>query len=210
MTRRRLTVVLGSAALAVVGSLAAAHGLLVRSGATCPRAPSVVALEEQRQQALPKLRGEAAAPSKEALGFVLGVATRTSLVATRVAAGDACETELEGALVTCEGSQGELVARFDPSGALVGADLMRYVADVEDAAVLFRERAAAEALQFGTPSQSWGSSSSSYLAEPLRQVGVAYRFVDVAVDLSATHLGPGRIAVREQVRSIPRQTARGG
>lgn len=209
MTRRRLVVLLGSA-LAVVGSLAAAHGLLVRSGAACPRATSAVALEAQRQEALPRLRGEVAAPSKEALGFVLGVATRTSFVATCEAAGDHCETELEGALVTCEGSQGELVARFDPSGALVGADLMRYVADAEGAAILFRELAAAEALRFGTPSQSWGSSSSSYLAEPLRQVGVAYRFVDVAVDLSATHLGPGRIAVREQVRSIPRQTARGG
>jgi len=209
VTRRRL-VVLGSV-LGLVVSLAGAHGLLVRSGAACPvRAPSAATLEAQRLQALPGLRGEAASPSTEAFGFALGVTTRASFVAARVAGGDQCEDELEGALVTCEGSHGELVARFDPSGALVGADRMRYVADVEDAAVLFREIAASEAMRLGTPSRSWGSTSSAYLAEPLRQVGVAYRFVDVAVDLSATHLGAGRIAVREQVRSIPRGATRGG
>lgn len=197
-------------ALALVASVGA-HAVLVRSGAACPmRPPSAEALEDQRQHALPALRGEAASPSMEAFGFALGVTTRASFMATRAAGGDRCEDELDGALVTCEGSNGELVARFDPSGALVGADRMRYVSDAAEAALLFREIAAAQAVRFGAPSRSWGSSSSSYLAEPLRQVGVAYRFVDVAVDLSATHLGPGRIAVREQMRSIPHRAARGG
>ena len=209
MTRRALAIL--ASALGVIVACAGVHALLLRSGAACPmRAPSPVALEEQRQRALPALRGESASPSTEAFGFRLGVTTRAVFVASRVADGDRCEDPLEGALVTCEGDSGEVVARFDPSGALVGADRMRYVAGAAQASSLFREMAAAEAERFGSPERSWGSASSSFLAEPLRQVGVAYRFVDVAVDLSATHLGSGRIAVREQVRAIPGPAPRGG
>ena len=209
MTRRRVALVVGALA-AALGSLGGAHALLIRSGAACPvRPPSAEALEHQRQEALAGLRGVAASPSTEAFGFELGKTARAAFVGASAARGDTCDSELEGALVRCEGSQGELVARFDPSGALVGADRMRYVAEVEEATVLFEDLAKAEATRFGAPERTWGTTSAAYLGEPLRQVGVAYRFVDVAVDLSATHLGPGRIAVREQVRSIPRG-ARGG
>ncbi len=196
----------GAAAFGLVALLAyGAHFLIVRSGAACPmRPPSTEALERQRQDALPALRGVAVSPSKDAFGFELGVTTRSSFLATSAARGDQCEDELDGALIRCEGSRGELVARFDPRGTLVGADHVRYVAAADDACTVFAELAAVRADRFGAPSRSWGSTSPSYLSEPLRQVGVAYRFVDVAVDLSVTHLGAGRIAIREQVRSIPR------
>ena len=196
----------GVAAMGLIAALGGggAHFMLVRSGAACPmRAPSTETLERQRQNALPALRGTVGSPSKDAFGFQLGVTTRSSFVATSVARGEQCEDELDGALVRCEGSQGEVVARFDPRGALVGADRVRYLTEAKDACLLFDELAAARADRLGAPSRSWGITSPSYLAEPLRQVGVAYRFVDVAVDLSATHLGSGRIAIREQVRSIP-------
>lgn len=206
MSRRWLLLIAGG--LACLGG---AHALLIRAGAACPMTPpSAEALERQRQQALPALRGRAASPSTEAFGFELGKTTRAAFEAASAARGDTCASELEGALVRCEGKQGdELVARFDPSGALVGADRMRYVTKVEEAKALFEDLAKDGSSRFGAPSRTWGNTSAAYLGEPLRQVGVAYRFVDVAVDLSATHLGPGRIAVREQVRSIP-PGARGG
>lgn len=210
MKRQRL-VATASVAAAILAVLGGAHVLLVASGGACPvRAPTAEALERQRRQALPELRGEGTSPSSDAFGFELGVTVRASFVAATVARGDRCEDELEGALVRCEGTGGEVVARFDPHGVLVGADRMRYVADVDDASSLFGELASAGARRFGTPSRSWGTSSPAYLAGPLHQVGVSYRFIDVAIDLSATHLGPGRIAVREQLRSIPRPSVRGG
>ena len=209
---RRAAAALGLvAAVAVLASVA--HVALVRSGAACPmRAPSTAALEGQRQSAMPPLRGADQSPSSDAFGFELGVTTRSSFLEASRALGDECEEELDGALVRCDGAAGEVVARFDPRGTLVGADRVRYVADEADASALFGELAAARYRRLGAPSRSWGDTSPSYLAGPLHQVGVAYRFVDVAVDLSATHLGHGRIAIREQVRSIPgrRTTATGG
>lgn len=209
MRVRRVTLAWGAAALGLIAGLGcAAHLVLVRSGAACPmRAPSTDALETQRQTAMPALRGEAASPSNDAFGFELGVTDRASFVARSIERGEQCEDELDGALVRCEGGRGETVARFDPRGALVGADHVRYVASAEDASAIFGALTLARSGRLGAPSRSWGSTSASYLAEPLRQAGVAYRFADVAVDLSATHLGHGRIAIREQVRSIPRRTA---
>lgn len=209
MRVRLVTLARGAAALGMIAALgSAAHLLLVRSGAACPmRAPSNEALESQRQIAMPALRGQAVSPSNDAFGFELGTTSRASFVAASVERGEQCEDELDGALVRCEGSRGETVARFDPRGALVGADHVRYVASAEDASVIFGALTVARSDRLGAPSRSWGSTSPSYLAEPLHQAGVAYRFLDVAVDLSATHLGHGRIAIREQVRSIPRRAA---
>jgi hypothetical protein len=208
---KRRTALLGGAALGMLALASGAHALLVRSGAACPLdAPSTEALEKQRQRALPALRGQGMAPSGEAFGFALGVTTRPSFLATSAQDGEACEEELEGALVRCDGPRGELVARFDPNGTLVGADRMRYVVEVEDATMIFRELAKADATRLGTPTRTWGESSEAFLGQPLHQVGASYRFEDVAVDLSVTHLGTGRIAIREQVRAIPRVPARGG
>lgn len=174
------------------------------------RGPSAEAMERQRQGALPGLRGEGASPSSDAFGFELGVTVRAAFVEDGAARGDRCDTELEGAIVRCDGERGEVVARFDPRGVLIGADRVRYLAAAPEASALFSELAAAQSTRLGAPSRSWGNPSAAYLALPLHQVGISYRFADVAVDLSATHLGAGRIALREQVRAIPRSATRGG
>ena len=197
--------------VAVVLAASAVHAVLVRSGAACPvLSPSSADLVAQRIKAMGDLRGVVRALSTDAFGFALGVTSRASFVSAREGLGDQCESELEGALVRCEGSEGELVARFNPGGSLVGADRMLYVEGLESGAALFDRLAAADTARFGAPERSWGDTSAAYLGEPLRQVGVAYRFVDVAVDLSATRMGADKFAVREQVRSIPRVTGRGG
>ena len=207
MNRKRLMLAAGAAMVAVSG----AHVALVHSGASCPmgRPPTPAALETQRQRALPELRGSGASPSTEAFGFPLGTTTRDAFVKTSAEAGQTCASEMEGALVRCEGNAGEIVARFDPKGMLVGADRVQLVHGVEEGTALYRALSSAETARLGTPTRAWGNDTPAFLAEPLRQVGVAYRFEDVAVDLSLTHLGPGRIALREQVRAIPR-AVRGG
>ena len=203
MNRARLLLAAGGALAVLVG----AHVALVRSGSMCPmmKPATPAALEAQRQRALPELRGTGLSPSNDAFGFPLGTTTREAFSK----ANESCATELEGALVRCEGAQGEIVARFDPKGMLVGADRVKLVEGVEEGSALYRALSSAETARLGTPTRAWGNDSPAFLAEPLRQVGVAYRFEDVAVDLSLTHLGPGRIALREQVRAIPR-AVRGG
>ncbi len=136
---------------------------------------------------------------------------RERLVAESEARGAVCVTENGGALVRCAGQEGgDVVARFDLRGVLVGADRLRYVARTEVACAVYEGLAAAGVRRYGAPTRAWGESSPSYLSRPLRQVGVAYRFVDVAVDVSATHVGGGKIAIREQVRAIPHAPGRGG
>ena len=85
MTRRRVALLVGGLATALA-SLGGAHALLIRSGAACPvRPPSAEALERQRQEALPGLRGVASSPSTEAFGFELGKTTRAAFVGASAA-----------------------------------------------------------------------------------------------------------------------------
>ena len=185
----------------IVGAVLIAHAAVVASGASCPMTdPGAVELEAQRRSAMLPLaipNGRRAPMHDPWVG-----ASRDDFTAREEASGGRCHAEQSGATIRCEGKGTEALARFDPDGRLVALDRVRYgfaAADGERelGAMLTEARAT-----LGEPARTWGESTASYLAHPLRQAGFEYRFVDVALDVTATHLGQDGIVLREQRRAM--------
>lgn len=212
---------------ALVAAALGVHGLMAHggSGLSCPvRQPSSTELEAQRMAAMTGLRGRRPAPSRNVLGFVLDVTTRSDFekhLRTRLHR-EPCIEELGGALLRCDTSSDatpdehtEIVARFAPNGVLVGLDRVTTSQNLESAAKGFRSATEHLRLIYGEPARSWGEPSPAYLEAPLRQTGIEYRFEDCAIDWTLTQLGGGspsarRLVTREQVRAIPKGPAGGG
>lgn len=196
--RRRARILLG--ALALLGAAGALHAPLLRALApsrTCPAdKPTLDGLEKTRARALPSLRGQAPAPSHAALGFVIGTTTAAQ------ADGPGCAWDVPDALLRCPDADGSLVARFDHAGVLVGLDRQDTARSPDAALRLFEERVRGYESQYGTPHGRGGEASVSFLSAPLRQASVRYRFDDLALDVTATHLGQG-VVLREQIREVP-------
>ena len=206
------------AALAVLVSLGAfaAHVVVVNRGADCPFAnPDPRALEDQRRAGVALLRGENPAPAEARIAGDFGL-EKTSLpeVRSREERGGAlCQEELGGALLRCivetsstaptrtQEASSELVARFDPEGRLVGVDRVTYGVSSTRAQTALDSRGR-DGQQWGTPLHAWGESGEEYLSAPLRQAGVAYRFSDVAVDVTVTNMGARGLLLREQWRIL--------
>lgn len=184
-------------ALAAGGALLGAHALVART-ARCPiTTPTADELEQQRLMAMGTLAGAGEAPTRALDPLVLGRATRAE-VAT--ALGPACTSELGGALVICTRTEDETVARFDRDGILVGLDrsFVRTSAQVAAGTLVLRLEARRA---LGAPERTWGEPTGAFLSAPLRQAGASWRFRDLAVDVTATHLAGG-VVVREQQRLV--------
>lgn len=194
--KRRRWLLLAPLAVLVLGG---GH-LLVARTARCPvGAPTVDELERQRLAAMSVLAHghTASAPTRAIAALVLG---RSSRVEVTTALGPGCTEDLDGALVTCASAEDETVARFDREGALVGIDRSQRRTTAEAAAAELRLRLVARE-ELGTPERSWGETTGAFLAAPLRQAGASWRFRDLAVDVTATHLAGG-VVVREQHRLV--------
>lgn len=198
---RRGTKVVLAAAGTALGAVLLAHAAVVASGASCPmHDPGAAELEAQRRSAMLPL---AVPNGRTAPSHDLWVgASRDRFTTGEEASGRQCHAEQSGATVRCEGNGTESLARFDPDGRLVALDRVRYGLAAADGerelgAMLTEARAT-----LGEPGRTWGEATASYLAHPLRQAGFEYRFVDVALDVTATHLGRDGIVLREQHRAM--------
>lgn len=198
--RRGAKIAVAAAAM-TVGAMVLAHAAVVASGASCPMTdPGAAALEAQRRSAMLPL---AIPNARMAPAHDLWVgASRDRFTAGEEASGRSCHAEQSGATIRCEGNGTEALARFDADGRLVALDRVRYGLAATDGerelgAMLTEARAT-----LGEPARTWGEATASYLAHPLRQAGFEYRFVDVALDVTATHLGRDGIVLREQHRAM--------
>ena len=197
MNRRRWAL----GAVAAAGVVLGGHAIVARF-AGCPiRQPTVGELETQRVAAMRSLAkdGADAAPSLAVGTLVLGTTPRVEVVA-HLGADATCREELGGASVTCTGARAETVARFDPEGRLVGLDRSQERSTAEEAGRDLDARFAARS-GLGAPERRWGEATAAYLDRPLRQAGASWRFRDLAVDVTATHLAGG-VVVREQHRLL--------
>lgn len=189
-----------------------AHAYIARTSLSCPmRAPSQVELETQRRSAMIALRGERTAPTRSILGVTLEETSRADFVRASNGRGETCTEELSGALVRCDDSskRTEVVARFSPAGRLVGIDRVTRNSEFESSTSSFRAALSNLRVTYGEPTRQWGEPTASYLAAPLRQAGVEYRFSDTAIDWSVTQMGEAGLVVREQVRSVPKPSTGG-
>jgi hypothetical protein len=195
-------------AVLMLGATWLAHAGLVRSGAACPvREPTASELETQRRSAMLPLAGLSVGRSPSADRWV--GTTRERFVRAEEASGRRCVVEQAGASVRCERDRDEELARFDDAGALVAFDRVRYGLTAEDGETALAALLTASRSDLGPPARSWGEGTAAFLDRPLRQAGFEYRFADVAVDVTATHMGRDGIVVREQHRAMPRPP-RGG
>lgn len=195
-------------ALLALGATWLVHAGLVRSGAACPvREPTAGELETQRQSAMLPLAARSVGLAPIADRWV--GTTRDRFVRAAEASGARCVVEQADASVRCERHRDEELARFDGAGALVAFDRVRYGLSAEDGEAALADLLASSRSDLGPPARSWGQPTAAFLASPLRQAGFEYRFADVAVDVTATHMGRDGIVVREQHRAMPR-APRGG
>ncbi len=222
MTRKRwLTIAAVSTPLlvAAVGfHTRAGRALLGTSG--CPweqGAPSAARLEESRVKSATVLKSNASirAAARPAFGFVLDQSTRADVKSWSARAGSTCTDELGGAALRCEPTDktrsaengvgvSDAFFRFEPSGVLVGIDLMREGTDGEKAAAVLTTLTERISLAAGPPSTVQGTASSAHLAGGyLNRAATEFRFADYAADVSATNMGERGVVVREQYRSIP-------
>lgn len=179
------------------------HAALVRSGGACPvREPTASELETQRRSAMLPLAARSGGPAPVADRWV--GTTRESFVRDEEASGRHCVVEQAGASLRCERDRDEELARFDDAGALVALDRVRYGLSASDGETALADLLTASRTRLGSPARSWGEPTASFLDRPLRQAGFEYRFADVAIDVTATHMGRDGIVVREQHRAMPR------
>ncbi len=202
----------------------AARPLLAKLGGAAGGCPVLAnatpqALEENRAAAVKKLAPgpEAArAPSRAALAFALGTTTRTDVTAWTRGHGVACKDDLAGTALRCLDVDAAALADgavpiddlffvFDPAGKLVALDVMHKATRAEDASRLLEDASERLARVLGgAPSATSGERTSAYLTSaPMAQSSLAYRFRDLAVDVTATNFGARGVIVREQYRAIP-------
>lgn len=203
MTPRARAMLIG-AGLALPAVLALlAHGALIHAGVSCPiTQPTAIELEAQRQRAMGPLTTTTGrmAPLRDTSLAV----SRDRFIAVEETAGARCTVEPTATSVRCEYEHGEVLARFDPADQLVALDRVRYGLSAEDGERALTRMLADARLRLGDPARLWGEPTASYLDSPLRQAGYEYRFTDVAIDVTATHLGRDGVVLREQHRAVPR------
>jgi hypothetical protein len=200
LERAAITAVTAGLAL---GAVWLAHAGLVRSGSACPlREPTASELETQRRGAMLPLAALSVGPAPIADRWV--GTTRDRFVRAEEASGRHCVVEQAGSSVRCEQDRDEELARFDDAGGLVAFDRVRYGLSAADGETALAALLTASRGDLGPPARSWGQATAAFLDSPLRQAGFEYRFADVAVDVTATHMGRDGIVVREQHRAMPR------
>ncbi len=223
MTRRRLAFAVLSGALLGVGTVGALHhpaarGALRRwGGRVCPVAPlDPVAREAGRRRAVAGLAGDAVAPAKPALGFVLGATVEGEVRAWIASTRAACEDARGGSTITCVGvpssalpsaSPGAALSRvsfrFDPASRLVAIVAVRDGLSAAFALETWERSREDLARALGAPSSSAGQRSAAWLdGGDLRQLRLEHRFVDYYAAVAATRVGRAGVAVTEEYQLL--------
>lgn len=209
----------GAISAALVGLIGLAHLPIAApllglwTGGGCPvgldHPLTPAARDAARSTAMDAVRGQGAAGERPALGFALDVTSRVEATAWAAAHGVACTDARE--LKQCgpvpanaipDGPRDTLVFEFDAADALVSVTAGRRVpaAEAVDLFVALQagvaERAGPATLQRGEPTAEWLDRG------PLTQLSSEFRFADYRAQLTATNLGPGRIAVREVYQAL--------
>jgi hypothetical protein len=175
-------------------------------GADAPADPAVI--DQARASTLPALRGETAAASRPAAGFRLDEDDAASVAAWAVQHKLSCAKE--GALTTCgpvpagllpEGRAHDTISfQFDANDKLVTVMARVNALPAEEAAATVQARTAVLEAAVGPAYSARGDAAS--LSKPLSQVSAEFRFTDYRAQLTATHVGGGRIAYREVFQSL--------
>ena len=209
----------GVLSIALVGLIGLAHlpiaapllGLWTGGGCPVgldhPLAPA--ARDAARATALEVVRGVGTAGDRPALGFALDGTSRVEATAWAATHGVVCTDARElkqcgpvPATAIPDGPRDSLVFEFDAGDALVSVTAGRRVPAAEAVAVYVAleagvaERAGPATLQRGEPTAEWLDRG------PLTQLSSEFRFADYRAQLTATNLGPGRIAVREVYQAL--------
>jgi hypothetical protein len=190
-------------------------------GQSCPLDKVTPAqVEAGRQRGLERLRGNALAPSRPALGFLLDQTTEEQAVAWAEARHLHCAMTKKGMhRFQCDdvpasalGDAGaadvnQLTLAFNPAGKLVAIDTWRAQLDAPEAASNLQHIRERLSHALGTPKTSLGESTPDYLGSGyLHTASAQYRFSDYLASVTATNLGQAKgIAVREQYQSALRE-----
>jgi hypothetical protein len=212
---RRRWKIIAAVAVPAVAAMVVLHTsagrALLGSAGGCPwnKPASPERLEDFRQKAVVaalKTNTTTRAAAHPAFVFELDKSTKADVLAWGKKIGAPCNEELGGAALRCEPQNGEPVRdaffRFDPSGVLVGADLVRDGTDGEKAVSVVKEISERVAREAGPP-QAVGSAAAASVGSYLDRTSTAFRFADYAADVTATNMGERGVVVREQYRSIP-------
>jgi hypothetical protein len=227
------TIARAGVALALVGLLAvgalhsnAGRALLGASG--CPFDPaakpaSPETIEDFRKKSLASMRVGGKATARPALGLTLGASTRTEASSWASGLGLACEGELGGAALRCEGRaprDADVTAkpramirdayfRFAPDGTLVALDILHEGTTAARALASAQGIVAALEAKLGAAARVVGDPTAQALeAGRSSRAGFELHFDDYAADVSATNLASDDVArgreivVREQYRLL--------
>jgi hypothetical protein len=135
---------------------------------------------------------------KPALGFEIGESARTDIVAWADAADLVCEVEAMGRRVSCTGPRGEVDARFDRHGTLVGMDVRRWL---EPEVAEARHDATVRTLEerVGPTTSEVRSDRFVRAAYERSERHFGYRGYEATV--TATHFGHRGVLIRERYRA---------
>lgn len=223
MKRKHWALGIAAATCGVVAVLHLPAGrslLAAASGGACPmgkdgKSASPEKLEELRVRAArASLKGTSKASGRPAYGFALDQSTKADVVAWAGASGHRCTEELGGSAFRCEdvarnstkpGGVRDAYFRFDPTGVVVGIDLMHEGVTPERAAELLESLSGTVAREAGPPTAVHGEASAAHLGQGyMTRAATQFRFTDYAADISATNFGEQGIVVRQQYRSVPK------
>jgi hypothetical protein len=197
--------------------LPVARPLLARLGALCPvRTVSAAEVDAARGPALVALRGEAAAPSRPALGLRLDGTTdaqarewarrnAVACVAPPRAAHTLRCTDVPPEALGLPASRGrvpDVALGFDATGVLVAVDALQNGLSPRAAADAGAALVARLSAELGVPGERAGDWTAAHLDGPLRTSIVRFRFRDYVATVTATHLPGSGVILREQYLSV--------
>jgi hypothetical protein len=207
--------VLGTAAIGAL-HLPFARPLLtlVAQAAGCPvdlEGGDPEALERFRVNELRARAGTSAPRATPALGFELGVSSRTEVLAWLGASARDCKQMAQGSALGCENvvSDGEpaiasLYARFDADDKLVALDLFREGGSAEDALAHFARVDRSLGERVGPRTEVSGELDAAHLAAArYRRVASEFRYSSYVAALSAMNFGARGVRVRETYQYLP-------
>jgi hypothetical protein len=206
-------------ATATIGVLHApfARSALMKVGG-CPVSKVTAAdVEAARKDAVRSLRGETAAKSRPALGFILEGSTPEDVRSWAAEHKISCTEMREGLAFKCtnvpaaalrdreptEGAISELFMNFRPSDRkLVNLSLTASELSAEDAAARMKRRVEKLTSTVGTPTQQAGEiSQQRFAAGGMATSLVSYRYRDYVASVTATAFEPTQVNVLEQYTS---------
>ncbi len=204
---RRTITWIAAGVCAVVAAGAIFHPQLLRRlgrSDACPLLARGPELEDARKKAVAPLSGEALAPTTSFLGFAVGKATKSDILAWAAASSVTC-SEVDGVGLRCSvlasatvPVAGGVFYRFD-AARLVGIDLIAPAGTETEAASLFQRIRAKTAETFGTPHSE--DVAKDLASAPAGRLASRWRFRDLALDVSAFH-GLDGARLRLQARAL--------